>query len=1100
MATRIESVRNLVGVQSLAFIRAIQLKLELKAARPNAKMNIFFDGVNVNFRCKLTDSSDYGANISTDSTGSLTVLFDVPGGTFTTGTKIVYVTDSPSIEAAEINGSVYGKATARFTSSGIQEIYQETVTITDIQQVFVNQMIPTVTEQLPAQGTEWGAGGAGGDGGGGDCDPLAQSFFTFGVTGGCFLTSIDIYFNTRDPEGIPVTLDIRPLINGYPKTGMVGDPDLVCVMQANDVKTSNDASVPTNFKFKVPIYLNSDTEYCFVLMSASNQYNIFTSKLGEVSFENKQIIFEQPYIGSLFKSENNSTWTAEQFEDIKFTLNIAKFDTGTIGHVNIKTNAVPFGVNGTYLSTTLDSNEIVVTQTVQHGFEVGRMVHITGDQYAVYNGILSENITGLRRVTKIIDEYTYAFNADGNDIAIATGPITTGGQIKSIVIDNKGMNYDTAPTVVISAPPQGTMAEAEAVIDPVTKTIVAINVTRPGNGYITAPTIQITGGGGVLGAATAIIDATFTIFSNKPVDFIIPGIPNKQFVEAPLSAMIRSAQLNYSGGSLSSYNTYQLPVELNVNGRTELPSHSVITSEHDPVIGRNYSTILEYQLRSTNPNVSPVMDLRNNPKLIAYNNRLRSHAGEDIENGGDSGSVSDIFTTINPGTGYSTPPTVEVIGDCDVPATVIAILGSAGVTNITDIVSSTDFTSTPTVTIADPQTPGVTATAVAILKDRNIIGFDLAWGGLEYPNGVTPEIQISGGGPFASGAEAYAEMGLGARDIWITNGGIGYDQNTVTVTIDPPTDPTGRQATARAIVDSSSAISRIQITDPGSGYTSLPSVIISPPAQWGTPAVTSTIVPTRTIKRIVMVNGGSNYEVAPTVVAVLPKGISGGSLYQPAIINPVLSTAAIDRIVVTNGGSGYTTEPLVLISGGGGTSASAVSEISGKSIQRLELNKNVANPGGSGYTTAPTLKFIRTDGSTGVDAIFLAKLSGFNSERSNDRGIGLSRYITKTYTIETISTGINLFSEIYSTNETSVEWYIRVSKSNSSQIHANESWKYLKCDTKRNRSSKRGEKFDYKFYLYDLPEFDTYDLKCVMRSYNPAKSPIVYNFRSILIA
>jgi hypothetical protein len=46
-----------------------------------------------------------------------------------------------------------------------------------------------------------------------------------------------------------------------------------------------------------------------------------------------QLVSEQPYLGSLFKSQNASAWTASQMEDLKFTLYRAKFDTTKTGHV-----------------------------------------------------------------------------------------------------------------------------------------------------------------------------------------------------------------------------------------------------------------------------------------------------------------------------------------------------------------------------------------------------------------------------------------------------------------------------------------------------------------------------------------------------------------------------------------------------------------------------------------------------------------------------------------------------------------------------------------------------------------------------------------------
>ena len=1092
MATRTESTRNLVGVESLAYIRAIRLSLQLKGARPNTVMNIYFDSVNVNFYCRLDKSSNYGENLNTDVNGELTFIFDVPGGTFTTGTKTIFITDAASISDATINGSVYGKASAVFVSTGIQELYQDTVTITEIENVIIEQTIPTVIQQTPRE-VNWGGGG---DGGG---DPLAQSFFTFGVAGGCFLTSIDLFFNTRDGNGIPVIVDIRPLVNGYPKAGMVGDPNLISVVQAADVQISDNASLPTKFTFPVPVYLNSDSEYCFVVFSNSSQYNIFTSKLGEKSLETNTTIFEQPYIGSLFKSENNLTWTAEQFEDIKFSLNIARFDTNSVGRLNLKANAQPYGVTGTYFTTKVNSLEITVHQTVQHGFELGRTVYIACDENAVYNGISYQNIAGDRLVTSVIDEYTFTFTAGGNDVASIEGPILTGGQVNQIVISNPGMQYSSAPVVVISSPSMGTAAEAIAIVDPVTKTIVRVQVTNKGNGYTSIPTVLFVSADGGFGAsATAIIDATFTVYSNKPVDFVVPNIPVMKFAEAGVDATIRSALLNYSGGSIPSYNSYPVPVKFNVDARTELPIHSVITSEHDTIGGRAYSTVMEYALRSTNPNLSPVIDLRNNPKLIAYNHRIRSQLSDDIEGGAASGSIGPTFVKVNAGSGYVTPPTVQIEGSNN-SAKIIAVLGSAGVSAITNIQSSSDFSTEPSVSIEAPSSGGDQATAIAILNDRTIQSIHLTYGGIEYPD-VVPDVQISGGGQYANGAVATADMGLGIRDVWVQESGSGYVSGTVTVTISAPHESDGRQATAVAIVDANGSISKIQITECGSGYSVSNPPIIQLSSTTGTDAVLSTITFTRTIKKINVISSGSNYETVPSVFIAIPPGVYPSVLYRPATANAVLTPTSINRIVITNGGSGYTVAPNVTISGGGGTSASAVASITGKSIERLELDPSQSFPGGSGYTSVPKLSFLRTDGSTGVDAEFTASLVGFNSETANNSGIGLSRYITKTYTVETVSTGVNLLSEIYSTQETSVDWYIRVSKAGSITSHSEMSWYFLHCDTPRNKSSKPGERYDYKFYIYDLPEFDTYDLKCVMRTIDPIKTPSVYNFRSILIA
>ena len=42
----------------------------------------------------------------------------------------------------------------------------------------------------------------------------------------------------------------------------------------------------------------------------------------------RRIVSQQPYLGSLFKSQNGSTWTPSQFEDLKFLMNKCEFVSG----------------------------------------------------------------------------------------------------------------------------------------------------------------------------------------------------------------------------------------------------------------------------------------------------------------------------------------------------------------------------------------------------------------------------------------------------------------------------------------------------------------------------------------------------------------------------------------------------------------------------------------------------------------------------------------------------------------------------------------------------------------------------------------------------
>ena len=63
------------------------------------------------------------------------------------------------------------------------------------------------------------------------------------------------------------------------------------------------------------------------MASWSTKYKVFISRIGESDLLTDEFISQQPYLGSLFKSQNASTWEPSQWEDLKFIINKAVFDT-----------------------------------------------------------------------------------------------------------------------------------------------------------------------------------------------------------------------------------------------------------------------------------------------------------------------------------------------------------------------------------------------------------------------------------------------------------------------------------------------------------------------------------------------------------------------------------------------------------------------------------------------------------------------------------------------------------------------------------------------------------------------------------------------------
>ena len=183
-------------------------------------------------------------------------------------------------------------------------------------------------------GNNWGISLRGGVFGLGGMDPLAQSFFVDGMPFGTFVTGLDVYFRTKGTA--PITLQLREMINGFPTEKVL--PFGEVTKTADEVATSTEDAdgvvtfSDTNFTFPSPVYLQNNTEYCFVLLPAGNDpgYNAWVSEIGENEVGTEKRISEQPNVGMLFTSANNRTWSEKQAEDIKFTLYRAIFDTSVI--------------------------------------------------------------------------------------------------------------------------------------------------------------------------------------------------------------------------------------------------------------------------------------------------------------------------------------------------------------------------------------------------------------------------------------------------------------------------------------------------------------------------------------------------------------------------------------------------------------------------------------------------------------------------------------------------------------------------------------------------------------------------------------------------
>ena len=390
---------------------------------------------------------------------------------FKTGTNTIRLTSFAS--NSDIPGTLPSVGEALFESSGTLNTNQETFLSTRNAKVDVLTTDDTRTVSGTTTLTELGERTTMRQW----VDPIAESI-EIPPGEDSFLTSVDVFFRTKD-DNIPVTLQIRTIQNGVPTQVIL--PFAEIALEPSQVNISEDGTVATNFKFKSPVYV-SGGEYAIALISLSNNYNAWISRMGEIDIttaklnENQRVIVsQQPYMGSLFKSQNGSTWDASQLEDLKFVINRAKFVTepgvftcynpslseGNDEIVNLRNNPIVVLSKEVVvgLGSTVNSSLVIPGVTISqlnNTLATGKLSKVTG---AIGVGSATGTVTNLTvnnvgsGVTPSTGNFYYgnvgltAVTGDGsNGLAIIE---VSGGSIGIITVTNGGTGYAVGDVVSV---------------------------------------------------------------------------------------------------------------------------------------------------------------------------------------------------------------------------------------------------------------------------------------------------------------------------------------------------------------------------------------------------------------------------------------------------------------------------------------------------------------------------------------------------------------------------------------------------------------------------------------------------------------------------
>lgn len=306
-----------------------------------------------------------------------------------------------------------------------------------------------------------------------------------------------------------------------------------------------------------------------------------------------------------------------------------------------------------------------------------------------------------------------------------------------------------------------------------------------------------------------------------------------------------------------------------------------------------------------------------------------------------NGVITGVTLT-NAGSGYTSAPTVTVDAGSGAAATT-TLTPTTSVLAVTITNSGSGYTTAPAVTFAAPTT-GTTATGTANVVNGKVTSITITDAGSGYT--TMPAITIEA--PPAGGTQATAtahSAGYSVERVSVISNGNNYSYAPAVV-FSAPQIANGVRAEGVAIYDANlRGIVGVEITNPGSGYTSAPTVTFAP----GSGADLDAKFVGRGVASVEITDGGAMYSAPPTVVFTSATG--SGAEGTAIVVN-----GQIVGVDITNPGSGYATAPTVSFVSGSDAEAYAVVD-QGKVVEIRLVD------GGYGYTGAPAITLTPMGGS-----------------------------------------------------------------------------------------------------------------------------------------
>jgi len=580
---------RVLDVSVVPFIRSQLITFSAKRLKPNTRVFAFFDNEKVSEFVRPI-GGNFGAALITNSVGEVTGEFFIPNSDslrFRVGSRNFKLCD----DVDNREGFITTSAIETFTAFGINQTNESTILSSRQARVNFNTVTDTRdTIELTTATRSWTLPPPG--------DPIAQTFIVEVARApyGLFLSKLELFFRTKSST-LPITVQIREVVNGFPGTRIL--PFGSATLSSNEINVSEDASAPSLFTFPSPVYLQPGIEYCFVVLPAGDNpdYNIWVSELGENQLGTNNRVSEQPYVGLLFTSANNRTWTPVQTEDIKFNLFRANFSTSVNGSIVLEN----------------DDSDYLIINNLSNVFRAGDSITFAQGAGTV------KAFDAINNVLTVVKSGTYVVR--GN--VIGSGNITA--NTSSNIVTGAGSLFNTevyANAVIYSANTGTRLGKVQS-------------ITNDNLIVLTAPAIEnITANAYVIydeavNTNNSNIRATVNSIDSKFVNLFDTNLSTLTFPVTTSESNFRIR--NTSTGSLSS------PTRFLLNENTQLVSESVIRSNstENSSFANVKSFVTTTTINTTDNAVSPVLDLFKTSTIVVYN-QINNDSTNETTNAGNA--------------------------------------------------------------------------------------------------------------------------------------------------------------------------------------------------------------------------------------------------------------------------------------------------------------------------------------------------------------------------------------------------------------------------------------------------------------------------------